>query len=56
MGMGMFAGNVTLVIMETIMFINEQYDFDWSEDYEQAFYSDKMCNRFLDCCFTWDNL
>ena len=31
----MFAGNVTLVIMETIMFINEQYDFDWSEDYEQ---------------------
>ncbi len=38
------------------MFINEQYDFDWSEDYEQAFYSDKMCNRFLDCCFTWDNL
>ena len=26
MGMGMFAGNVTLVIMETIMFINEQYE------------------------------
>lgn len=37
------------------MFINQQYDFEWSIYYEMAFYND-FCNTFLDCCFTWDNI
>ena len=38
------------------MFINQQYDFEWSESWEMAFYADPICNRLCDCCYTWDNL
>ncbi len=37
------------------MFINQQYDFDWSDSYEQAFYASEK-NRTCDCAWTWDAL
>ena len=45
-----------LIVRECVQVAIEQKNWDWSEDYEMAFYSDYLCNRFLDCCFTWDNL
>lgn len=38
------------------MFISNQYDFDWNDAYECAFYGDHVCNRVCDCAWTWDNL
>ena len=37
------------------MFIADQYNFDWNEAYETAFYAD-LCSRVCDCAFTWDAL
>ena len=36
------------------MFINQQYDFDWNEQYEEAFYG-TTCSLVCDCSWTWDN-
>ena len=37
------------------MFISEQYNFDWNEAYEEAFYG-ISCSQVCDCAFTWDML
>ena len=38
------------------MFINQQYDFEWADSWEQAFYEDYVCSNICDCAYTWDNL